>query len=66
MSDMIQLCGLWLQKSKDGKVYMAGKLSQNVRVLVFKNERKEKGSKQPDYQLFLAPARERNEEKAEE
>lgn len=58
-SDMVEVCGLWLEKSKDGKVYMAGPLGRSAKVLIFKNERKEAGSKQSDYHLFVGPARDR-------
>lgn len=49
---MISLSGLWLQKTKDGKQYMAGTLG-GARVLIFKNDKKTSPN-QPDYNLFLA------------
>lgn len=52
---MIKLAGLWLQKGKDGTGYMSGTVG-GVKVLVFKNTRKEPGSNQPDYNVFLASA----------
>jgi len=50
---MITATGLWLNKTKDNKSYMSG-LMGGVRVMVFKNEKKEAGSKQPDYNLVFA------------
>lgn len=47
---------LWCRKSKDGKEYMSGileDLSGNIRIAVFKNDRKEHHN-QPDYQIILS------------
>jgi|TARA_R100000656_G_scaffold21193_1_gene18863 hypothetical protein len=53
MGIMIELTGLWLNKDKEGKTYMKGSLGQGT-VLIFKNEKKEEGSNQPDYKMLLA------------
>ena len=49
---MILATGLWLNKGKNG-TYMSGTMG-GVRVLIFKNEKKVEGSKQPDYNLVFA------------
>lgn len=46
---------LWLKKSKNGLVYMSGQVEidgTKHQITVFKNERKEEGSNQPDYQIL--------------
>jgi len=49
-SDMIELCGLWLQKTKANDTYMTGKVG-NTKFLVFRNKYK-KSPKEPDYRIF--------------
>lgn len=49
---MIELCALWLNETKDGKKYMSGNLG-NAKLMLFKNDYKKPGSKEPDYRLFL-------------
>jgi hypothetical protein len=51
-SSLINATGLWVNESKGGKKYMAGNMG-NVRVLVFKNEKK-RNEKDPDYRLCFA------------
>ena len=53
--NMVEIAALWIQEGKDGTKYMSGTLG-NAKVFLFKNARKEPGSKQPDYRLCLAPA----------
>ena len=50
----IKLSGLWLNESKAGEKYFSGSLGTNGKLLVFKNEKKEKES-DPDYSLYLVP-----------
>ena len=45
-----EVCGLWLNKEKG---YMAGSAGKQ-RYWVFKNDRKEEGSQQPDYRLCVS------------
>lgn len=51
----IKLSGLWLNESKAGEKYFSGSLGSNGKLLIFKNSKKEEGSKQPDYELYLVP-----------
>lgn len=47
---------LWVRKSKAGVTYMSGMLndiSGDIKIAIFKNNRKEKDS-QPDYQIVLS------------
>jgi hypothetical protein len=62
---LIQLTGLWINEDKNGGRYMAGSLNQNVKILIFANKFKKTGSKEPDYLVYLAPVK-RKEEKSEE
>ena len=48
---MIELSGLWLNDSKEGKKYFSGSLGR-ARLLVFKNDFK-KDEREPDYLLYL-------------
>lgn len=50
-----KLGALWLRDGKDGKKYMTGvieTLSGDVQIVVFRNDKKEAGSKQPDYNIL--------------
>lgn len=50
---MLQLTGLWINKTKEGDSYLSGNLG-NVRILVFKNKNKPEGSKAPDFNIVIA------------
>jgi hypothetical protein len=63
MSDMIPLGGLWKQESASGKKYLSGSLGF-ANILIFVNDRKEPGSNQPDYTMFIAPRKKKQEEGA--
>lgn len=52
--NMINLTGLWINESKNGDTYLAGNIGA-AKLMVFKNNRKQEGSKQPDYYVTLAP-----------
>lgn len=49
---------LWAGKDKNGKTYLNGNLDvdllNTVRIVVFQNNKKEAGSKQPDYIVYLS------------
>ena len=53
MSDMVKLTGLWQNQSKNGENYLSGNLG-GARVMIFKNKYKREGSKDPDFNLFVA------------
>ena len=55
---------LWLKETKDGKKYMSGVLEDirgEIRIAVFRNDRKEKDS-HPDYQIVLSEERKERSE----
>jgi hypothetical protein len=54
MADLMQVSGLWKNKSANGEEYLQGKLSANVRILIFRNKYKT-ADNQPDYQMYFAP-----------
>jgi hypothetical protein len=53
-SKIINITGLWINKSKDGAQYLSGNLGM-AKVLVFKNKNKRPNSKDPDYNVCMAP-----------
>lgn len=57
--DKIHLTGLWKEKSAGGVDYLSGGLGRG-KLLIFKNNRKEKDT-DPDYNLYLAPKRKRDD-----
>lgn len=63
-----QIGALWTQKSKDGsKTFLSGYLSdlkEDIRIVVFKNEKKQ-GSKGPDYSILRSdPVEEKKQQQA--
>jgi hypothetical protein len=54
--DLTRASGLWLKDGKRGK-FMSGEVSEAIpaasKLLIFKNDRKQPGSKEPDYTLFF-------------
>ncbi len=55
---------LWLKEAKDGKKYMSGVLEDirgEIRIAVFRNDRKEKDN-HPDYQIVLSEERKERSE----
>jgi hypothetical protein len=52
VNELVKITGLWLNVDKDGAEYLNGYLG-NAKLLIFKNTYKEKGSKQPDYNLYV-------------
>lgn len=45
---LITLTGLWVQKSRDGRTYMAGRLGVGGKLMIFRNGKKSKKT-DPDY-----------------
>jgi len=62
MGDLIQLCGLWENKDKNGEIYLSGYLG-DARILVYKNKYREQNEKAPHYKVFLAEKRKKEEVK---
>ena len=54
MSEMIEIGGLWKNKSKAGVVYLTGYMGK-ARVLIFPNGYK-KSDNHPDYIMYIAPS----------
>jgi hypothetical protein len=60
---MNKVTGLWVSKTAAGVTYLAGKLDAEGlkaitgtgRLMVWLNDKKEPGSKQPDYRVTFAP-----------
>ena len=53
MDDMLRLGPAWLNTSAKGTKYIKGSLNNNVDILLFKNEKKQRES-DPDYNVFLS------------
>lgn len=51
-SPLVELTGLWLGTTKDGRPYMSGSVGK-IRYLVLPNRNYTKGSKQPEYRLYV-------------
>lgn len=54
-NNLIRIGGLWINKTKDNVQYLSGNWGSSIKILVFKNKNKRSDSKDPDYQIFLAP-----------
>lgn len=54
MADRIKLGGLWINKTKDGREYLSGRLSPTVKILIFKNDFRS-AENQPSHVMYLAP-----------
>ena len=54
-NNLIKITGLWINQSKEGGQYLSGNWGPTLRVIVFKNKNKRPDSKDPDYNMFLAP-----------
>jgi len=50
---MVNIGGLWVNKTKSGEIYLSGYLN-GARLLIFKNNFK-KDEKQPDYVMYVTP-----------
>jgi uncharacterized protein (DUF736 family) len=65
MSELVPLGGLWKQRSRSGKVYYSGRLNDTTRLVLFKNDSKDKDS-QPDLRLYLRAVQTSDEGKGAE
>ena len=61
---MVPITGLWINKDKNGNSYMSGSMGMG-RILIFKNDKKEDGSNQPDYYMKLAEKTKQQENEPE-
>jgi hypothetical protein len=52
-SDMIKLGGLWSGKDKEGNTFLSGKLSPQVKILIFKNKYRE-SENHPTHIMYLS------------
>lgn len=64
MSEMINICGLWAGKDKNGNPMMSGKLTYSSKIFIFRNNNKKKEN-DPDYYLKFANV-EKEEDKPKE
>ena len=51
-SDLIDIAGLWENKTKNGEKYLSGNLG-GARVLIFANKYKNDNDRAPDYKLYF-------------
>ncbi len=65
-SKLLNLTGLWMQKTKDGTPYMSGSFGRGINILVFKNTKKRPDSKDPDYNVCLAQSEPKNKPEQKE
>lgn len=49
---LIELTGLWLGRTKDGRTYYSANLGKRIRLVLFENTRKKKEN-EPDATLFI-------------
>lgn len=58
--DRLKLTGLWQNRDRNGQIYYAGSVNPGIRLMVFKNNRKQK-EKDPDLVAYLVPAERRED-----
>lgn len=58
MSDMLNICGFWKRKDKNGKTFLVGRLTRTTTLMFFENSKKSKET-DPDMYLCIAKAEER-------
>lgn len=61
---MVNIGGLWVNKSRAGEIYLSGYLN-GARLVIFKNNFKEQ-DKQPDYVMYVTPNQQRQQSSASE
>ncbi len=60
----VKLGGLWINKTREGKVFMSGSFGYSAQILVFKNEYK-KTDKDPDYIVYLGQKERKEKQETE-
>lgn len=51
MNSKIRFSGLWKETSKDGQEYLSGKVTANLKLVIFPNKKTASG--QPDFVAYL-------------
>lgn len=64
MGELIKLSGLWVSTDKNGNEYFSGGFSYGAKILIMKNTYKQKEN-DPDYNLFIAPKKDKEKEAVE-
>ncbi len=64
MDDKVKLTGLWRNTTAKGDMYLSGNVGLS-KMLIFKNGYKEEGTNDPDYYVYLAPKKQREEEEGQ-
>jgi len=59
-SKMLKITGIWENKDKNGNVYYSGYLGSS-RVMIMKNTYKKEGTKEPDFNMYLAEAKKKED-----
>jgi len=59
-SSMLEITGLWANKSKNGETYYSGYMGKSA-ILIFKNNYKTE-DKHPDLRMFVAEGKKREEQ----
>ena len=57
---LTKLTGIWVNRDSTGKVYLNGYLG-NARVVILKNDFKKEESNEPDYNLYVDQAAQKQE-----
>jgi len=58
-SDLVRLCGLWENETRNGDTFLGGNLGA-ARLILFRNGRKEKET-DPDWIAYLSPGKRRDD-----
>ena len=65
----IKIGAAWMRTSANGKDYLSGTLElpgkDIMRIVIFKNFRKEEGDRKPDYEIFLSTPRDESVQEAQ-
>jgi len=64
MAELIEICGLWSGKDKNGNGFMSGSLPGGAVFYVFKNNKKKEN--QPDYRLMVGKKKKQTDEQVQD
>lgn len=59
-TDLVKISGIWVNKDKNNRTYLTGQLG-GARIVILKNDFREDGTNQPNYNLFIAPFQKKTE-----